>query len=148
MPLKRSSEDVALHRAIVESGGRFCHSHRVRVYTSARVIGRAQGGLADAISWWHDQARDAAPVLVECAAVAETRLARLGLWCEDNPASIPPAVFTVTPEPPPGQAAEIHATVRALRERIEALRPLSLATRLDQARSRLEKRSTVPALAA
>jgi len=137
MPLKRSSEDVALYRAIVESGARFRHSHRVRVYTSGRMIGRAEGGLADAIGWWHARARDAAPVLVEAAAAAEARLLQLGLWCRDNPEKIPPATLVVTPDPPPsGQAAEIHATLRTLRKRIEALRPLSLAARLEPARRR------------
>jgi len=134
IPLKRSCEDVALYRAIVESGGRFRHSHRVRVYTSGRVTGRAQGGLADAIGWWGEQARGAIPVLVESAVAAEARLMQLGLWCRDNPASVPPAEHAVTPEPPPpGQTAEIHATISALRERIEALRTLSLATRLEPA---------------
>ena len=42
MPLVRTSEDVALYRAIVDTGGRFRHSSRVRVYTSAR--GRWPGG--------------------------------------------------------------------------------------------------------
>jgi len=148
MPLKRSSEDVALYRAIVQSGGRFRHSHRVRVYTSARVVGRAEGGLADAISWWHDRARDAAPVLVESAAAAETRLSQLGFWLMGNPASVPPAALTVTPEPPTGQAAEIHATLRTLRERIETLRSLSLAARLELVDRRFKKCSAVPVLAA
>lgn len=148
MPLQRSQEDVALYRAIVESGARFRHSYRVRVHTSARVIGRAEGGLADAIGWWHARVRDAAPVLVESTAAAEARLLRLGLWCRDNPASVPPAALTVTPDPPPGQAAEIQATLRTLRERIEALRPLSLAARLDPARRRFEERYVVPALTA
>jgi Glycosyl transferase family 2 len=133
MPLTRTSEDVALYRAIVASGARFRHSHRVQVYTSARVIGRAEGGLAEAIGWWHARVRDAAPVLVESPAAAEARLLQLGLWCRDNPASVPPAALTVTPEPPPGQAAELQATLRTLRTRIEALRPLSLAARLEPA---------------
>ncbi len=130
MPLKRSSEDVALYRAMVESGARFRHSDRVRVFTSGRMIGRAEGGLADAIGWWHARAWDGAPVLVESAAAAEARLLQLGFWCRDNPEEIPPAALIVTPDPPPsGQAAEIHATLLALRARIEALRPLSLAAR-------------------
>ncbi|MBA2492287.1 MAG: hypothetical protein H0V34_11510 [Gammaproteobacteria bacterium] len=148
MPLKRSSEDVAICRAIVQSGGRFRHSHRVRVYTSARLLGRAQGGLADALVWWHGRARDAAPVLVESAVAAEARLSKLGLWCLDNPASVPPAALTVTPEPPTGQAAEIHATLRTLRERIETLRSLSLAARLELVDRRFKKCSAVPVLAA
>jgi len=134
MPLKRSSEDVALHHAIVRSGGKFRHSHRVRVYTSARMIGRAQGGLADAIGWWHARARDGAPVLVESAAAAEARFLMLGFWCRENPGRVPPAALVATPDPPaPGQAAEIHGTLLTLRDQIEALRPLSLAARLEPA---------------
>jgi len=140
MPLTRSREDVALYRAIVESGARFHHSYRVRVYTSARTVGRAQGGLADAMRWWHDRVRGATPVLVESAAAAEARLSQLGFWLVDNPASVAPAALTATPEPAPGHAAEIHATLRILRERSEKLRPLSLAARLDQARRRFEGR--------
>src|SRR6202522_180774 len=49
MPLTRSSEDAALYRAVVASGGRFRHSYRVQVRTSARVLGRAEGGLAGAL---------------------------------------------------------------------------------------------------
>lgn len=147
MPFRRSCEDVALYQAIVESGARFRHSHRVRVFTSGRVIGRAAGGLADAIGWWHDRARETAPVLVECAAAAEDRLAQLGVWYRDNPKKIPPTALTVTPDrPPPGQDAEIHATLRALRERIETLRPLPLSVRLEPAQRRFEDRAAVRAL--
>lgn len=149
MPLQRSCEDVALFRAIVESGGRFRHSYRVRVHTSARVIGRAQGGLADAIGWWHDRARKSAPVLVESAPAAEERLAQLGLWCADDPSSMPQAALTMTPERPPvDHAAEIHATLCGLRDLIEKLRPLSLTARLKQARSRFEERAALSELAA
>jgi len=148
MPLQRSCEDVALYRAIIESGGKFRHSHRVRVYTSARVDGRAKGGLADAIVWWNRQALDAAPVRVENAAAADARLRRLGLWCLENPLGVPPAILSTTPEPPlPAQAAEIHATLRALRARIETLRPLALPARL-QPPGRNEKDIFLRALAA
>ena len=134
MPLRRSSEDVALYRAIVDAGGRFRHSHRVRVITSARMIGRARGGLADALEWWNAQALSGAPVIVESATAAERRLARLGLWNAAHTGA-PPLALTATPEPPRTDAAdEIHATLRILRERIATLRPLSHAARLDRAR--------------
>jgi len=42
-----SSEDVALYRAIIDSGGRFRHSRQVRVQTSARMVGRPQQGGLD-----------------------------------------------------------------------------------------------------
>ncbi len=138
MPLRRSSEDVALYRAIVESGGLFRHSPRVRVRTSARMFGRAQGGLADALEYWKLQAENAVPVLVESAAAAESRLARLGLWRAENPHGPPPIELAATPEPPAsGTEEEIHQTLRALRVRLLALRNVSHSTRLENATARL-----------
>jgi len=139
MPLRRMNEDVALYRAVVESGGRFRHSPTVRVQTSARLIGRAQGGMADALGWWERQAHSAMPVLVESAIRAQVRLVALGLWCADNPGRVPPAMLSLTPDDlPPNHTTEIHVTLRALRDMCAALRPLSLADRLMQARKRLE----------
>ena len=138
MPLRRSREDVALYRALLASGGKFRHSHRVRVYTSARADGRADGGLADAITWWNEQAIGSVPVRVESAAGAETRLRDLGRWVAEYPEAIPPAELLETPEPPPAhRSAEIHETLCALRARIEILRSLSLSDRL-QFSSRLD----------
>lgn len=135
MPSRRSSEDVALYRAIIQSGGKFRHSPQVKVTTSARIVGRATGGLADAIHWWSDQARDVAPVLVESAEAANSRLARLGRWRQDHPHAAAPDELTSAPEPPPaGDAAEIHAVLCELRVIIAKLRPLCLAARLGQAR--------------
>lgn len=134
MPLRRSSEDVAFYHAVLESGGRFRHSYRVQVQTSARMIGRAHGGLADAIQWWNCRAQQATPVLVESAAAAEMRLARLGLWCASNPGRCPPLALAVTPDPPPaGESAEIHATLCALRNVSARLRALPLEVRLAEA---------------
>ncbi len=149
MPLRRSSEDVALHQAIIESGGKFRHSYGVRVYTSARASGRAEGGLADAINWWQRQALDRAPVMVENASAADARLRRLGIWCLENSAGVPPSALVRTPEPTsPHHSAEIHETLRALRDRIEILRPLSLAERLESRQRQLEQDASVRALAA
>ena len=149
MPLRRTNEDVALYRAIVDTGGRFRHSHTVRVQTSARLIGRAQGGMADALGWWQQQAHSATPVMVESADAAEVRLAALGLWCADNPGRIPPASLRMTPDSPPSErTAEIHATLRALRNACAALRPLSLAARLMQASGRFVELPDMLGLAA
>jgi hypothetical protein len=131
MPSPRSSEDAALYRAIVASGGRFRHSDRVRVRTSARVLGRAEGGLADALGRWHDQANAARPVVVESAEHADERLRRLGLWCATFPNTPLPLALLETPEPPPlGHSAELRETLNMLRERIFALRPVPLYERL------------------
>ncbi len=135
MPLRRSSEDVALYRAVLESGGRFRHSYRVRVQTSARMVGRAPGGLSDAIRQWSCQADEAAPVLVESATAADKRLGRLGLWSAANPGCCPPLVLAQTPEPPPPDAgAEIHQVLRELRVIVARLTSLPLAARLQHAR--------------
>jgi glycosyltransferase involved in cell wall biosynthesis len=145
MPLCRSNEDVALHRAIINSGGRFRHSYRVRVYTSGRMNGRAQGGLSDAINWWNRQALESSPVLVESAASADARLGQLGLWTAEYPDHAPPPELVETPEPPPFESrAEIHLTIRTLREICESLRPLTLCERLEKARKRPLKKTKAP----
>ena len=137
MPIARSSEDAALYRAVIASGGRFRHSGHVRVRTSARVLGRAEGGLAVALSSWRDQASAARPVLVESAGRAEARLGQLGLWCAAFPNTPPPLDLTETPEkPPPESSAELHETLNKLRERIYALRSVSLQERLAQVSKR------------
>ncbi len=135
MPLRRSSEDVALYRAVLESGGRFRHSYRVRVETSARMVGRAPGGLSDAIRHWNCQAHNAAPVLVESATAAHRRLGGLGLWSAAYPGRCPPLALTQTPEPPPADdRAEIHQVLRELRVIVASLASLPLAARLQHAR--------------
>ena len=137
MPLTRSSEDAALYRAVVASGGRFRHSDRVRVRTSARVLGRAEGGLANALGRWQDQANAARPVVVESAEHADERLRRLGLWCATFPNTPPPLTLLETPEPPPlGHSADLRETVNKLRERICALRSVPLQERLAQVSKR------------
>jgi Glycosyl transferase family 2 len=133
MPLTRSSEDAALYQAVVASGGRFRHSYRVRVRTSARVLGRAEGGLAFALRSWHDRANTARAVLVESAEHAEKRLGRLGLWCATCPDTPPPLALAATPEPPPSEySAELHETINKLRERIFALRSVPLDERIGR----------------
>jgi Glycosyl transferase family 2 len=138
MPLTRSSEDAALYQAVVASGGRFRHSYRVRVRTSARVLGRAEGGLAFALRSWHD--RPAGAVLVESAEHAEKRLGRLGLWCASYPDTPPPLALAATPEPVSSEhAAELPATLNQLRERICELRSIPLQKRLDRHSQQAER---------
>lgn len=138
MPLQSSSEDVALYQAVLASGGRFRHSFRVRVVTSARMVGRAQGGLADAIQVWNGQVGTASPVLVEPAQAAEERLATLGLWCSHHPDGNPPPALTLTPDVSvPGRGEEIGATIIALRAKCAALLLLPLGVRLAAYRLRL-----------
>lgn len=139
MPLARSSEDVALCRAILETGGRIRHSHRVRAHTSARFVGRASGGLADALVWWKEQASHPESVQVESACAAERRLASLGWWQERHPCKAPPAHLCQPPEPPRLDEMEAVAkTLCALRVANERLRKLSLPERLESARARYD----------
>jgi hypothetical protein len=131
LPPVRVSEDVALVRAVAASGGRVRHSYRFRATTSARRTGRAAGGLADAFAWWAETARAGRPVLVEDAAAAERRLARLGRWHRDAPGVAPPTALLGPPEPPPpADAAPVEAVLRDLRDAAARLRPLALADRL------------------
>lgn len=74
LPPVRTSEDVALYRALVRVNARFRHSLLVRVTTSARSIGRAQGGLANQLSAWAAMGRQQQPFLVEPAGAIVARL--------------------------------------------------------------------------
>lgn len=141
MPSTRSSEDAALYYAVVASGGRFRHSYRVRVRTSARVLGRAEGGLAAALASWHRSDTEKA-VLVESADHAAQRLGRLGLWCATYPHTPPPLALAAAPEPtPPEHATELQATLNQLRERICELRLIPLQERLGGLSQRAERYS-------
>jgi GT2 family glycosyltransferase len=51
-------EDRALFDAIRRHGGRIRHARDVKVYTSGRLAGRAQGGVADTLSRWCSQPAD------------------------------------------------------------------------------------------
>ena len=133
MPLVRSSEDVALYRALVAAGVAVRHSDRVRVDTSARSVGRAEGGLADAFSFWAGRVASGRPVTVEPADAAEARLARLGVWRAAHPGAPPPDDLATTPD---DGAEEITLAIAGLRAHAARLGGLSLAERLDAARQR------------
>ncbi len=123
------SEDVALVQALTDAGYRMRHSDRVRVYTSARSQGRAQGGLADAFKWWEGMTATNQEPLVEPAIQADFRLSSLGRTHRKLQKSVPP--LTVTPEAVVNAAAPLSLTITSLRRRIAQLRPLSLDDRLS-----------------
>ena len=133
LPAARSSEDVALVDRLRAASGRLRHSPAVRVRTSARAVGRAEGGLADAFSWWADRAVAGAEPTVEPAADAERRLAALGLWAAAHPGAPHPPCWRATPPAPASGAQPLPAAIAGLRDRIARLRPLPLAERLDRA---------------
>ncbi|PSB27254.1 glycosyl transferase [Stenomitos frigidus ULC18] len=95
LPPVRTSEDVALYRALVRVNARFRHSPLVRVTTSARPIGRAQGGLANQLSAWAVRGEQQQPFLVEPAGAIAARLharhALRSLWqrfCNGYPSTL------------------------------------------------------------
>jgi hypothetical protein len=75
MPPLASSEDQAFYRAVKRSGGGFRHSLRVKVYTSARLQGRAAGGMAAALTGWSARIAGNREILVEDPVDAERRFA-------------------------------------------------------------------------
>ena len=147
MPAVPTSEDVALADALVEAGARLRHSPAVRVRTSARACGRAPGGLADAFARWAVEAAAGREPLVEPAASAERRLARLGLECAAAPHAAPQRALRTTPTPPPGEGEPITTCLDGLRRRIATLRALSLEARLDRAVGLEAPRRRLPAAA-
>lgn len=74
LPPVRTSEDVALYRALMRVNARFRHSPRVRVTTSARQVGRAQDGLAHQLKQWATMGVQHQPFLVEPAGAIVARL--------------------------------------------------------------------------
>lgn len=74
LPPVKTSEDVALYRALVRVNARFRHSPLVRVTTSARQIGRTQNGLANQLKQWSAMGLQQQPFLVESAGAIATRL--------------------------------------------------------------------------
>ena len=135
LPAEETSEDVALVDRLRAAGARLRHSPAVRVRTSARASGRAQGGLADAFAWWADQAEAGREPLVEPAADAERRLAALGLWAAAHPGAPHPPCWRTTPAPADGDGQPLPQAVAELRARIARLRGLSLGERLAHAES-------------
>ena len=130
MPAVRSSEDVALYRALVARGARVRHSYRVRVATSGRRDGRAQGGLADALAAWTAAGREA---LVETASAAERRVARIALDRRDGPGHPDDPDLLTPPDSYGGPVAPIGRVLQDLRARVSALSEMTPAARLHHA---------------
>jgi hypothetical protein len=74
-PLPRR-EDLALVSLARAAGARLVHPLDVRVEVSARLIGRAEGGMADCLKAWMRAESEGRPHLVEAPARVEARLKR------------------------------------------------------------------------
>ena len=133
LPAEPVSEDVALMRAVEALGGHVRHSDRVRVFTSARRDGRAEGGLASAFQFWDRSAMAGQSVLVEAAWHAECRMAAAAQALAAG--HLRPDELLCPPDPPPPDiAVPIRTAVRDLRALTGVLSSLSHADRLQRAR--------------
>ncbi|MEM7566228.1 MAG: glycosyltransferase family A protein [Pseudomonadota bacterium] len=82
-PVRAASEDVALAQEVRLQGGRVRRCPRVRVAVSARLTGRAQGGMAQTLSDWIEDAAQGRAMSVEAPWLSVARMyerARLRRW--------------------------------------------------------------------
>jgi glycosyltransferase involved in cell wall biosynthesis len=66
LPPRRYFEDIAFYQMLIQHDVRLRHSNRVRVFTSARLTGRARFGLSSELTDWQACGRKALRVPVEC----------------------------------------------------------------------------------
>lgn len=76
LPVLPCREDLGLVARVRAAGHRLVHPLDVKVTVSARLNGRAAGGMADCIAGWIRDERSGAPILVEDPDLLEARLAR------------------------------------------------------------------------
>ena len=74
MPLVRHEEDVALYRSLQQADAKIRHSLDVRVLTSARLAGRATGGLSELLETLSTTSEQRRAVLVESPDLTEARI--------------------------------------------------------------------------
>jgi len=133
IPAVPALEDVAFYHALLATGARVRHSDRVRVWTSARRVGRAHGGLAHEMARWDALARRGDPLVVESADHAVDRLTRLGRWRLAHPGAAPPACLLTPPgSPATGTLEEVGRALCGLRAHAERLRALSPEARVSR----------------
>jgi len=77
MPPVKPLEDVAFVDALRRSEARLRHDPKVMVYTSARLDGRAERGLAHQLRFWHGMTDAGAPQRVPSAAALMHRFKTL-----------------------------------------------------------------------
>ncbi len=74
LPPMRQEEDVALYRRLQQVDAKIRHSPEVQVFTSARQVGRATGGLAELLERLTKRSRQKQAVLVESPILTEARI--------------------------------------------------------------------------
>ena len=74
MPLVRHEEDVALYRRLQRADAKIRHSLDVRVLTSARLTGRATGGLSELLETLSATSEQRQAMLVESPNLTEARI--------------------------------------------------------------------------
>jgi len=88
VPPRRHLEDIAFYRALLRHDIRIKHSMKVRVMTSARLIGRARYGLSKTLSDWCESGPRGVNSLVESKAFLEflfgTRRQLRSVWLEQK----------------------------------------------------------------
>ncbi len=76
LPALPVREDLAFVSRVRAAGGLLVHPPSVRVTVSARLVGRAPGGMADCLTGWMRDEAEGRPVLVEAPDAIEARLVR------------------------------------------------------------------------
>ena len=71
------------------AGFRLVHPLDVLVTVSARIVGRAKGGMADCLSAWLREEAEGVPVLFECPGSVEERLRKRKALRDLAPGSLP-----------------------------------------------------------
>ncbi|MBE9060879.1 glycosyltransferase family 2 protein [cf. Phormidesmis sp. LEGE 11477] len=74
LPLVKDEEDVALYQRLRLADAKIRHSPDVRVFTSARRVGRATGGLAELLETLTNASQTGQTVLVESPEITEGRI--------------------------------------------------------------------------
>lgn len=76
LPPLPQREDLALVSKVRARGGKLVHPLDIKVEVSARLVGRAPGGMADCLKQWVREEAEGKPLLVETPARVEARLLR------------------------------------------------------------------------
>lgn len=71
LPPRGCFEDLAFYDALMRRDIRLRHSNRVRVFTSARLVGRSRQGLSTLLSYWARHGRNGLRTPVESSAFLE-----------------------------------------------------------------------------